>query len=58
VSIVGCDRLPVRYYQVKTEQEDVVARGPLPWTAAAGSGRRGGAGGGRRHRRRAAARPG
>jgi uncharacterized protein YbjT (DUF2867 family) len=32
VSIVGCDRLPVRYYQVKTEQEDVVARGPLPWT--------------------------
>ena len=31
-SIVGCDRLPVRYYQVKTEQEDVVARGPLPWT--------------------------
>jgi uncharacterized protein YbjT (DUF2867 family) len=32
VSIVGCDRLPVKYYQVKTEQEDVVASGPLPWT--------------------------
>jgi len=32
VSIVGCDRLPVKYYQVKTEQEDVVARGPVPWT--------------------------
>jgi uncharacterized protein YbjT (DUF2867 family) len=32
VSIVGCDRMPVGYYRVKTEQEDVVARGPVPWT--------------------------
>ena len=32
VSIVGCDRLPVKYYQVKTEQEEVVAHGPVPWT--------------------------
>lgn len=32
VSIVGCDRLPVGYYRVKTEQEGVVTRGPLPWT--------------------------
>lgn len=32
VSIVGCDRLPARYYRVKTQQEDIVARGPLPWT--------------------------
>jgi uncharacterized protein YbjT (DUF2867 family) len=32
VSIVGCDRLPVGMYRVKTEQEGLVARGPLPWT--------------------------
>jgi uncharacterized protein YbjT (DUF2867 family) len=32
VSIVGCDRLPVGYYRVKTEQEDIVTRGPVPWT--------------------------
>jgi len=32
VSIVGCDRLPVKYYKVKTQQEDVVAGGPVPWT--------------------------
>ena len=32
VSIVGCDRLPIGYYRVKTEQEDVVVRGPVPWT--------------------------
>jgi len=32
VSIVGCDRLPVKYYKVKTQQEDIVARGPVPWT--------------------------
>jgi len=32
VSIVGCDRVPLGYYRVKTEQEDVVARGPVPWT--------------------------
>jgi len=32
VSIVGCDTMPVGYYRVKTEQEDVVTAGPLPWT--------------------------
>jgi uncharacterized protein YbjT (DUF2867 family) len=32
VSIVGCDRMPVGYYRVKTEQEDVVTGGPVPWT--------------------------
>jgi len=32
VSIVGCDQVPIGYYRVKTEQEDVVAHGPLPWT--------------------------
>ncbi|MFZ0004087.1 MAG: NAD(P)H-binding protein, partial [Trebonia sp.] len=32
VSIVGCDRLPIGYYRVKTEQEDVVVQGPVPWT--------------------------
>jgi uncharacterized protein YbjT (DUF2867 family) len=32
VSIVGCDRMPVGYYRVKTEQEDVVTAGPVPWT--------------------------
>ncbi|MGH3300748.1 MAG: SDR family oxidoreductase [Streptosporangiaceae bacterium] len=32
ISIVGCDRLPLGYYRVKVEQEQVVARGPVPWT--------------------------
>lgn len=32
VSIVGCDRVPMGYYRVKTQQEDVVARAPVPWT--------------------------
>jgi uncharacterized protein YbjT (DUF2867 family) len=32
ISIVGCDRVPLGYYRVKTEQEQVVARGPVPWT--------------------------
>ena len=32
VSIVGCDRLPIGYYGVKTKQEGVVVRGPLAWT--------------------------
>jgi uncharacterized protein YbjT (DUF2867 family) len=32
VSIVGCDQLPVGYYAVKTDQEDLVAQGPVPWT--------------------------
>ncbi|MFE9409410.1 SDR family oxidoreductase [Streptomyces sp. NPDC006704] len=32
VSIVGCDRVPMPYYKVKTDQEDLVAAGPVPWT--------------------------
>jgi uncharacterized protein YbjT (DUF2867 family) len=32
VSIVGCDQLPLGYYRVKTEQEQVVTHGPVPWT--------------------------
>ncbi|MFD0530321.1 NAD(P)H-binding protein [Kitasatospora arboriphila] len=32
VSIVGCDRVPVGYYAVKTAQERAVAEGPVPWT--------------------------
>ncbi|MDX6337825.1 MAG: hypothetical protein QOG05_5165 [Streptosporangiaceae bacterium] len=32
VSIVGCDQVPMGYYRVKTEQEKLVAQGPVPWT--------------------------
>ncbi|WP_328535739.1 SDR family oxidoreductase [Streptomyces sp. NBC_00344] len=32
VSIVGCDRMPMGYYRVKTEQERVVEQGRVPWT--------------------------
>jgi len=32
MSIVGCDQLPVGYYRVKTDQENLVAQGPVPWT--------------------------
>ena len=32
VSIIGCDQVPMGYYKVKTEQEHVVANGPVPWT--------------------------
>lgn len=32
VSIVGCDRLPIGYYRVKTEQEKLVQDGTIPWT--------------------------
>lgn len=32
VSIVGCDQIPVGYYRVKTQQEQVVERGPIRWT--------------------------
>jgi uncharacterized protein YbjT (DUF2867 family) len=32
VSIVGCDQLPLGYYRVKTEQEQVVQQGSVPWT--------------------------
>jgi uncharacterized protein YbjT (DUF2867 family) len=32
VSIVGCDQVPMGYYRVKTNQENLVAQGPVPWT--------------------------
>jgi uncharacterized protein YbjT (DUF2867 family) len=32
VSIVGCDRLPMGYYKVKTEQESVVEHGPVGYS--------------------------
>lgn len=32
ISIVGCERVPVGYYRVKTEQEQVVRSGPVPWS--------------------------
>lgn len=31
-SVVGCDVIPVRYYRVKQESEEVLARSGLPWT--------------------------
>jgi len=32
VSIVGCDRVPMGYYRIKTAQEHVVEHGTVPWT--------------------------
>lgn len=32
VSIVGCDRVPLGYYRVKVEQEQVVTAGSVPWS--------------------------
>lgn len=32
ISIVGCERVPMGYYRVKAEQEQVVSAGPVPWT--------------------------
>lgn len=32
VSIVGCELVPMGYFRVKAEQEDVVAHGAVPWT--------------------------
>jgi uncharacterized protein YbjT (DUF2867 family) len=32
VSIVGCDQVPMGYYRVKTNQENLVAHGSVPWT--------------------------
>jgi uncharacterized protein YbjT (DUF2867 family) len=32
VSIVGCHQVPLGYYRVKTEQEQVVQQGSVPWT--------------------------
>ena len=32
ISIVGCDRVALRYYGAKVAQEEVVASGPVPWS--------------------------
>jgi uncharacterized protein YbjT (DUF2867 family) len=32
VSIVGCEQLPLSYFQVKAGQERVVRQGPVPWS--------------------------
>jgi uncharacterized protein YbjT (DUF2867 family) len=32
VSIVGCDRVPMAYYEVKVEQEEAIAVGEVPWS--------------------------
>jgi uncharacterized protein YbjT (DUF2867 family) len=32
VSIVGCELVPMGYFQVKAVQEDVVSRAEVPWT--------------------------
>jgi uncharacterized protein YbjT (DUF2867 family) len=32
ISIVGCERVPMGYYRVKAKQEQVVERGPVPWS--------------------------
>jgi uncharacterized protein YbjT (DUF2867 family) len=32
VSIVGCERVPIGYYEVKARQEQAVASGAVPWT--------------------------
>lgn len=32
ISIVGCDRVPMGYYEVKVEQERAVAAGAVPWS--------------------------
>lgn len=32
VSVVGCELVPMGYFRVKAEQENIVARGVVPWT--------------------------
>jgi len=32
ISIVGCEQVPVGYYRVKTEQEEAVEHGPVPFS--------------------------
>ncbi len=32
ISIVGCERVPMGYYRVKAEQEQVIRGGPMPWS--------------------------
>src|ERR1700757_4431658 len=32
VSMVGCDQVPMSYFQVKADQERVVGQGAVPWS--------------------------
>jgi len=32
MSIVGCERVPLGYFRVKAEQEQVIEQGPVPWS--------------------------
>src|SRR5262249_12047031 len=32
ISIVGCEQIPIGYFRVKTEQEQAVERGPVPFS--------------------------
>jgi uncharacterized protein YbjT (DUF2867 family) len=32
VSIVGCEQVPMGYFQAKAEQEQVIEQGPVPWS--------------------------
>ena len=32
VSIVGCEQVPLGYFQAKAEQEQVIEQGPVPWS--------------------------
>jgi len=32
VSIVGCERVPTRYYRAKVAQEEAIAASPVPWS--------------------------
>ena len=32
ISIVGCERVRMKYYGIKVEHERVVREGPVPWT--------------------------
>jgi uncharacterized protein YbjT (DUF2867 family) len=37
VSIVGVDRIPIAYYRIKLEAEEIVRRGGVPWTIVRGT---------------------
>jgi uncharacterized protein YbjT (DUF2867 family) len=32
ISIVGCERVPMGYYRINTQQEQVIEHGPVPWS--------------------------
>jgi uncharacterized protein YbjT (DUF2867 family) len=32
LSIIGCDRVPISYYRVKTAQEEAIRAGAVPWS--------------------------